>query len=106
MMKDYDAMLPERLLEAVADYLLDQEQQRGGRPTPRVMAVAVGANRLAVPPFPDVNNDMLAYLMNKAKAQLDDGMDPASVIVHLASHAWMEGHIEGFDYGYRAGRSK
>lgn len=57
--------------------------------------VAVEAGRKAeMPsrPWPDQNNPMLGYLVNRAQELLDtDG--PEAALVWLAVHAWFEGAL-------------
>ena len=44
------------------------------------------------PPWPDVDNPMLCYLIERASEIVDrDGIDPA--IAWLATHAWLEATI-------------
>lgn len=47
------------------------------------------------PPYPSPHNPMLRYLIEGANALLREGVDPETVIMQAAVHAWYEGNIEG-----------
>lgn len=99
-MSDFDEALPQGLMNKVQEYLCVQAERRGGQPTPRTLAVATSPTELATPPFPEVGNPMMSFLVLSAERQLETGLPVRNVLVHLAAHSWMEGHVEGFDHGY------
>jgi hypothetical protein len=55
-------------------------------------------------PWPDGDDPMLRYLLYKAHASLDAGMDPEVALLQLAVHAWFEGGVENYDRGQRDAR--
>lgn len=97
-----DVDLPKHILAAVDRHLEEQSRCRGDRPTPRSLAVAAPEGELPMPPFPHPENPIFGMLLKQAVARLQAGASVKVVIIHIASHAWMEGHVEGFDYGYAA----
>jgi hypothetical protein len=101
MKNEAEVNLPAHVLAAVEAYLDRQDADRGSRPSMRASAVDAEPGEMPSPPFPSPDNDMLTYLMRRAMAQLGAGASVRQVIVHLAVHAWMEGHVEGFDHGQR-----
>jgi hypothetical protein len=50
-----------------------------------------------MPPYPDRDDKVFGVLVNKAKDMLDGGESAEVVILDLAAHAWMEGHLEGHE---------
>lgn len=74
-----------------------QDAARGDWPEIRPHEDPDSGDALGKPPFPDYNSTMLEYLFNKAKLIQDAG---GNGMVWLGVHAWMEGHIEGYDRAY------
>lgn len=74
-----------------------QDADRGDWPSPRETSIPE-------PPWPVPNDPMFAFLLAKAAASLDAGMDVRSVMIQLGSHCWFESGIENYDRGFRDGR--
>jgi hypothetical protein len=93
-----EIQVPQELAEEAVDHLARQDAERGPWPSPRSGADVTG------PPYPAPDNPVLGYLVAIAHSAVDSGADVRETIVQLAVHAWMEGHVEGYDRGQRAAR--
>lgn len=59
----------------------------------RTVVEPVRHNRMPAPPWPERDNPMLGYLIDRARDIVkDEGLD--SALVWLAAHAWFEGAVE------------
>ena len=92
---DADIEIPHGIAQAALDHAQQQDANRGDWPSPRTGVQQPN------PPFPATDNPMLVLLLTRARAQLEAGRDIDTVLLHLAVHAWFEGHIEGYDRGRR-----
>lgn len=90
--------VPQVLAEDAVAYLERQDAARGPWPSPREGAEVTG------PPYPAADNPVLGYLVAAARSAMDSGTDVGETIVQLAVHAWLEGHIEGYDRGQHDAR--
>lgn len=93
-----------RMLPILADveallkkYIDDQDAARGNWDPGRFNNQGDGP---PVPPKPSADNPMLAFLFDDAQRNVVKD-DLASALINLAVHAWMEGHIEGYDRAMR-----
>lgn len=89
--------LPPAVVEPVLAMKDAQDEGRGDWPSPRL------ADQPA-PPWPDEDSPILRYLLAKAQASLDAGMDVRTALIQLGVHAWFEGGIENYDRGQRDAR--
>lgn len=71
-----------------------QDADRGDWSSPR-------SAEMPNPPWPAPDNPALEYLVGGALSWLDDGRDTREVLQWLATRAWFEGGVEGYDRGRR-----
>jgi hypothetical protein len=88
-----DVIVSESVVAAARTYQERQDEARGHWPNPRAGA------EMPNPPYPHPENPMLAYLIHRAKASMEQGTSLETAIWHLAVHSWHEGHVEGYDRG-------
>lgn len=86
--------VPRDIASAAMRRMEEQDARRGDWASPRHAAQPS-------PPWPDADNPILRYLLWKAQASLDGGMDARTALLQLAVHAWFEGGIENYDLGRR-----
>lgn len=84
--------LPAATVDAAMARAEEQDRRRGSWPSPRAAA-------MPNPPWPHRDSAMLKFLLAKARASIDAGMDIDTALLQLATHAWFEGGIEGYDRG-------
>jgi hypothetical protein len=60
--------------------------------------VASVSPQMPSPPFPDPDSAMLSVVVSNGRDALERGEDPLTVLLNVAVHGWMEGHIEGERY--------
>lgn len=91
---DIEASLvaPPEMAQAIRRYTVQQDLGRGDWPSPR-------RTPQGTPPWPTSQNPMLRYLLWKARASIDAGMDVELALLQLAVHAWFEGGVENYDRG-------
>jgi hypothetical protein len=89
--------IPAEIVEPMMRSVAEQDAQRGDWSNPRDA-------RQPEAPWPAEDNPMLQFLLVKAKASLDAGMDPMVAVLQAAAHAWFEGGIENYDRGQRDAR--
>ncbi|MBB3041246.1 hypothetical protein [Nocardioides soli] len=89
--------IPEEVVQPAVAKMQAQDAERGDWPSPR-------ETRMPEQPWPAPDDPMLRFLLHKAKASIDAGMDVGIAMVQLATHAWFEGGIENYDRGVRDGR--
>lgn len=89
--------VPEDMAQEIFADIEAQDAVRGDWPSPR------DADQPEAP-WPSPDSAALRYLIWKATASLEAGMDPRTAIVTLAAHAWFEGGIVNYDRGQRDGR--
>ncbi|XVX21471.1 hypothetical protein ACQP1U_06275 [Actinomycetota bacterium] len=93
-MSDSDA--ERELWNAAWTHVSEQDRQRGPWVSPR-------RGEMPEPPWPATDNPVLRALLDQARRNLQvDGVETA--LIHLATHAWFEGGIEGYDRGQRDAR--
>jgi len=85
--------------KAAQTYAWEQDMARGDWPTQRT-------SKMPNPPWPHPQNPALAALLDDARKKIADGKDSNLAMVHLATHCWFEGGIEGYDRGQRDARSE
>ena len=90
------SLLPE-VVEPTLGYIAAQDAERGDWLDPRDA-------KQPEAPWPDENNPMLKFLLQKARASLDAGMDPMVAVLQATAHARFEGGIENYDRGQRDAR--
>lgn len=73
--------------------------KRGDWPTQRLA-------RMPDPPWPSPDNPMLAALLHEARKKISEGVSTDMAMLHLATHCWFEGGIEGYDRGQSDARSE
>ncbi len=83
--------------EAAQTYTWEQDMRRWSWPTPRTA-------KMPEPPWPHPDNPVLAALLHDARKHIDEGMAPEVAMLHLATHCWFEGGIEGYDRGQHDAR--
>lgn len=83
----------------IVKYVKAQDAERGSWRSPRQDALDAGPNALPSPPFPEVDNPMMQYIITRADAMAATGLSLETIIPWVAAHGWMEGHIEGYDLG-------
>jgi hypothetical protein len=83
-------VLPDAVIEALLAKKVEQDEGRGDWPSPR-------AASQPHPPWPDEDSPVLRFLLQKANASIDAGMDVRTAMVQLGVHAWFEGGIENYD---------
>lgn len=102
------AALKQKLFEAVGDsikvdpstataadrHVAAQDAARGDWPTIRHTEVPN-------PPWPNYSNPMLRYLVELGTAQIQAGAPVELVLMYIATNAWYEGGIEGYDHAHR-----
>lgn len=84
--------LPAEVVDPALEKIEVADAARGGWTSPREA-------RMPDPPWPAHDDPMLWFLIEKANASLDAGMDPSIALRQLAVHAWFEGGIDGYDRG-------
>ncbi|GAA0612077.1 helix-turn-helix domain-containing protein [Kribbella sandramycini] len=94
---DVQLVVPEGIGTAVLAWSDSQEQKRGNWPDPRKA-------QQPQPPWPSQDNPVMRYLLWKADAYIEAGVDPVEVMVDLAVTAWFEGGVEGYDRGQHDAR--
>lgn len=93
-----DVLVSRQVVEAAVALAKRQDAERGAWPSSREGATQPN------PLFPSADNPILAYLLAAANGAVDAGEDVAVTTLHLAVHAWFEGHIEGYDRGQQDAR--
>lgn len=86
------------LWEAAAAKLDRQNASRGDWPDPRDA-------RMPDPPWPAPDDPTLRALLDQARQNVKDG-SVETALLHLATHCWFEGGVEGYDRGQRDARSE
>jgi hypothetical protein len=89
--------LPDTIVDPALERVANQDHTRGDWTSPRE---ATQPN----PPWPDEDNPMMRFLLAKAIASVEAGMERDIAMLQLAAHAWFEGGIEGYDRGQRDAR--
>lgn len=51
------------------------------------------------PPWPELENPALQYLLHRFQASVDAGMNLPTAAASLAAHSWFEGGIANYDRG-------
>jgi hypothetical protein len=87
-------LIPAHIAEPAIKVREAQDAHRGDWPSPREF-------KQPDPPWPHENSPILQYLLWKAKASLEKGMDVRSTLIQLAVEAWFEGGVENYDRGRR-----
>lgn len=86
------------LWQAACVYATEQDSSRGDWASPC-------RSKMPNPPWPTTDNPVLRALLDQARGHVEDkGVDAA--LLHLATHCWFEGGIEGYDRGQRDARSE
>lgn len=84
--------------KAAETYSWEQDMTRGDWPTQRTA-------QMPDPPWPSVENPMLAALVHDARKNITNGMSVDIAMLQLATHCWFEGGVEGYDRGQSDARS-
>jgi hypothetical protein len=87
-------IVPGDVADGVINLRSAQDAHRGQWQSPRDA-------RQPDPPWPAENSPMLRFLLWKANASVEAGMDVRSALTQLAVHAWYEGGVENYDLGRR-----
>lgn len=93
-----DAEGERKLWAAAWNHVSEQDRRRGPWVSPR-------RGEMPEPPWPATDNPVLWALLDQARHHvIEKGWDAA--LLHLATHSWFEGGIEGYDRGQRDARAE
>ena len=84
--------IPSGISRPAMKQVSDQDRARGPWTSPR-------NGEMYQPPWPEIDNPILRYLLHKFQASVDAGMDVMGAAASLAAHSWFEGGIENYDRG-------